>query len=277
MNKKILYGICEWVFPVQGPYFIKMASQIGFDGVELELGTYEHNFPLSNKSVYESYLEEAEKWGISFSALAVNALCQYGMRHPKGSKPRGIAEYAIEKSVETAYAMGIDIIQLPSFDDGYINNQSEFESLIECIKYACRLAQDKGITITTENVLSVDENIKLIHEVNMPNVGVYFDTQNPYLRKGYYVPDMIRNLRELIVQVHVKDGRDGELSAALLGQGSTDYFRSVQALKETQYQGWIVLENFYDQRPMNNGDQDPFVLIQEDFKILKESIANYSK
>ena len=277
MNKKIMYGICEWAFPVQGPYFIKMSSQMGFDGVELDLGAYEHNFTLSNKRVYESYLEEAEKWGISFSALAVNALCQYGMRNPKGSKPRDIAEYAIEKSVETAYAMGIDIIQLPSFEDGYINTESEFESLVECIKYACNLAQDKGILITTENVLSVDENIRLIHEVDMPNVGVYFDTQNPYLRKGYYVPDMIKDLSEFIVQVHVKDGKDGELSAALLGQGATDYFNSIKALKENLYQGWIILENFYDQRPMNNGGLDPFALIEEDFRILKGSIGNYNK
>ena len=270
MGKGILFGICEWAFPVQGPYFIKMAAQMGFDGVELDLGTYEHNFPLSNRKIQQAYLEEAQKWGISFSALAVNTLCDYGMKNPEGSRKREIAVTAIEKAVQAAYEMDINLIQLPSFDDGYINTEKEYQSFRECIRYACQIAQDKGITVSTENVLSADENLKLIKEVDMPNLGIYLDTQNPVLRKGYYVPDMIRKFGKKILQVHVKDGASGELSAALLGRGATNYFESIQALKEIGYEGWLVLENFYDQQPMNHGEYDPFELLKEDLAILKE-------
>ena len=75
----------------------------------------------------------------------------------------------------------------------------------------------------TENILSSDENLKLVKAVGSDKLKIYFDTQNPYLNKGYYVPDMIRQLHPYIQEIHVKDGLDGELSGALLGEGDTDF------------------------------------------------------
>ena len=45
MGKKTKIGITEWSLPVDGPYGSKIAAEIGFEGVQLDVGSYERNFP----------------------------------------------------------------------------------------------------------------------------------------------------------------------------------------------------------------------------------------
>ena len=124
--------------------------------------------------------------------------------------------------------------------------------------------------------MSAEENLRLIEEVGYQNLKIYMDTQNPYLNKGYSAPEMIRKLGDKICEVHVKDGKEGELSAALLGQGVTGFYDSVEALCDIGYQGFIHLENYYDQAPMNCCDKDAIELLRKDITILKEAFAKYN-
>ena len=40
-------GIVEWAFPFPGPYGLKIASERGLQGMELDFGEYETGFSLS--------------------------------------------------------------------------------------------------------------------------------------------------------------------------------------------------------------------------------------
>lgn len=267
--KDVKFGICQWSFPLDGPYACRIASQLGLEGIELDLGDYERNFPLSSKVIQQAYREAGEEWGISYPSIAVNALCNYGMTNPLSTKKGEIARLALKKGVEAAQALQIPIVQLPSFFDGEIKNEEDFKEFVNCMKFICSYAMDRGVIIGTENVLAAEDVKRLIEEVGFPNLKVFFDLQNHYYFKGYKISEVLRELAPYICEVHAKDGKTGDLSGALLGQGDVDFFKSVKILKEIGYKGWIHLENYYDREPLNQGDREPFELLGEDIKILK--------
>ena len=55
MDKKVKLGIAEWALPVDGPYGCKIAAEIGFEGIQLDVGSYERNFPKTKKIVLQKH------------------------------------------------------------------------------------------------------------------------------------------------------------------------------------------------------------------------------
>ena len=64
MENKVRLGITEWSLPVDGPYGCNIAADVGFEGVQLDIGSYIRNFPKTKRCVQDAYLEAAEKFGI---------------------------------------------------------------------------------------------------------------------------------------------------------------------------------------------------------------------
>ncbi len=272
MSDNVKIGICEWALPGGGLYGAKIASELGLDGIELELGSYERDFPLSHKEMQDSYREAALRWGIEYPSIAVNDLCQHGMTNEKGSEKRAIATEGITRGIDTAYELNIPLVQLPSFEDGEIKNEKDFNNVADCLKYACKYAKDKGIVIGTENLLTVEENLKMIEMVGYDNLKVYFDSQNYFLFKDYNTQELLDRLVKHICEIHVKDG-NGHMSGSLLGKGNTGFYETIKILKKHNYSGWVQLENYYDQKPLSLEAKDPYKLLREDIKILKEALG----
>ena len=73
------YGICQWCMPGDGMYAPKLAALAGWDGVQLDLGTYERGMALTQKAIQEGLLEDAERYNISYPSLVVNAVTVHSM------------------------------------------------------------------------------------------------------------------------------------------------------------------------------------------------------
>jgi len=80
---------------------------------------------------------------------------------------------------------------------------------------------------------------------------------------------MIEKLFPYIVEVHVKDGKNKDLSGAIIGEGDSGFYKSIETLKRLNYSGWIILENYYDQEPLRLKNNNYFELITQDIEILK--------
>jgi len=245
----------------------------GIQSVQLDLGPYVTGFPLSVPEIQDVYLEEAEKNGIILQSVACSDLGLYGMVNPKGTVKGDIAMKCIRKGIEAAARMGVPIVMLTNFRDGLITDETGFINSVEKIKWACELAAEHGITIASENALSAEQNKRLIEMINSNNFGLCFDTQNPYLRFGYYVPDMICELKDHILFIHVKDGSNGNISSELLGDGDTSFAESVRAIKEIGYSGHILIENYYNKRPLSDKADNPFRLLEMDIERFREAFA----
>jgi sugar phosphate isomerase/epimerase len=275
MNNKVKLGITEWSLPVDGPYGCKLAAEVGFEGVQLDIGSYVRNFPKTKRCVQDAYLEAAGKFGIQYTAIACNELDFYNMVAKKGIPDRAIALKTINSAIDAAAAMGIPIVMVQSFNASAIETEQDFERALNVIRRVSDYALEKGeITLGLENLLSVENLLHVIDEVGNPNVKIYFDTQNYYLHEKADVAAMIEPLISHICEVHVKDGHESDIepSGALLGEGDSRFFDTIAELRKCGYSGWLISENFYDRGPIGKLNMDPVELMRKDYQVLK-SIA----
>jgi sugar phosphate isomerase/epimerase len=271
MKNKI--GICEWSLPLDGPYACKLVADLGFDGLQINIGDYERGFSMSRKLVQEAYLEMAEASGIVFPSMAARVTDYYTMFPSRDQEESGIVRSGIGKAIEACDTMGIPILLIPNFVKSEISGPQEFSDAVEVFKWACDKAGESNLIIAAENTLSTADTKRFLAEIDRPNLKVYFDTQNYYLNKGYNSPEMLDELMDSVCEIHVKDGKGKDLSGALLGEGDTDFYGSIEVIKNHGYGGWIVIENYYDQKPLSERDSDLAALIKKDLDILKKALG----
>lgn len=275
MNTQVKLGITEYSLPVDGPYGCKIAADVGFEGIHLDVGSYERNFPKTKPCVQDAYLEAAEKFGIQYMAIGCNELDNYNMVTQKGFAERAIAFKTITSAVDAAAAMKIPIVMIQSFKASALETDQDLERAINVIRRVSDYALEKGeITIGLENLLPVESLLRLIEAVGNPNVKVYFDTQNYYLDGKVNVAAMVEPLISHICAVHVKDGYEADVdpSGALLGEGDSRFFDTIAELRRCGYSGWLISENFYDRGPISKLNNDPKALMMKDYQTMK-SIA----
>ena len=101
------------------------------------------------------------------------------------------------------------------------------------------------MTIATENTLGSEANLRLLSAAGRPALRILLDTQNPFLW-GHPVAAMVDALwPHLVDQVHVKDGRDGAMGNAPLGEGESGFAMTALALAERGFAGAAISENDY--------------------------------
>jgi sugar phosphate isomerase/epimerase len=113
----------------------------------------------------------------------------------------------------------------------------------------------------------------LFRMVDRKNFGCYYDSQNYHLFRQYDQLEILEGLFPYMVnQLHVKDG-NGAMSGALLGTGDANFTGSMALLAKKGFEGYILLENYYDQLPLRLADENPYKLLESDIRILKETVA----
>jgi len=266
-------GICEWSLPVDGPWTCKIAAELGFDGIQLNVGSYERGFSMSRPVVQNAYLEAAEESGIEFCSMAARVSDYYSMVSEPGSEEHEIVRSGIRAAIEACGAMKIPRLLIPNFVKSAITTERHFEIVADVLRWACDLAADAGVTIAAENTLSPSEFRRLLDAVDRSNIGLYFDFQNYFLHNDDHTPKLLEEMYDWVLETHVKDGRNKDLSGALLGEGDASFLESARVLNDRGYDGWIVTENYYDMQPLCGPDGDPMDLMRRDVKTLREVFA----
>lgn len=271
----VKYGALDFALPGQMVGNIRLAHEIGLDGLEIGFLRYqERGFMLGQKWFRDYYMEEADKYNITFPSMAVCEFDFCGLKHPttteKGKRVREIIDLAID----TAAYMKMEMVMMPSFCDGYIETEQDLIVTAEALAYACREAAKHNITIATENLLTIEKNLELFEKVGQPNFGCLYDSQNYRVWKNWSQPKMLRELIDnniLYPEIHVKDGWNQEGSSAYLGEGDTDFQGTMEVLKSINYSGWLHLENFYDRKPLCDTLPSYIDVAKRDLEILKEA------
>lgn len=275
MSNQVKLGIKEWALPVEGPWGCKIATEVGFEGIQLDVGSYQQNFPKTKPCVQKAYLEAASKYGIQYTSIDCNELDHYNMVAPKGFPERAIAFKTIIAAIDAAAAMKIPNVMVQNFKASALETEQDIERAINVLRQVSDYALEKGdITIGLENLLSVENLLRVIDEIGNPNVKVYFDTQNYYLDAKVDVAAMVEPLLPYICEVHVKDGYEADIepSCALLGEGDSGFFATIAELRRCGYSGWLVSENFYTRGPIGRLSDNPMEQLIKDYQTMK-SIA----
>ncbi|MBR2258300.1 MAG: sugar phosphate isomerase/epimerase [Blautia sp.] len=248
-------GVTQWFFPGLTDSTLDQAKTAGFDAVQLELGGWEDLFPLSSEENRQRYLEASRENGLALLPLTINDLCRHPFVNGLETHDGVIAIRALETGIEAAAKMHLEGITVPNFGDNRILEASHYHNTVLALRHACQYAKPMGLTVYTENVLSVDEMSQLFTDCSCDNLLLLFDSQN-YQHFGLpYAMDVLRRHYDRTgTHVHVKCGTS-ECSAPL-GEGEGPFHEVMHFLREMNYTGTIVTENNYNDAPLFSRNYD---------------------
>ena len=248
-QRKSLFGICQWSIPYMEPNVTtRTLVELGLDGIELNAGNWNGTqLSLADNGLQQQWLEACDKHSIQIPALGVDILGIEGMSKPNKKE---IVKAILANGVEIAQTMKIPVLKLPSFFDGAIKTDRDLETTVARLREVCDLAEAQSIIVGTENALTVESCLKLITLTDRENLKVFFDTQNPWAMEGINVSEILKGeYAHLCNAVHVKDGLGDNLSSALLGEGDSEFEKTMSVFVENKYAGWFILENDYRNIP----------------------------
>ncbi len=265
--KNIKLGACDWALPGSGLYAAQIAASVGLDALSLKIGLYENDYPITHPEMQKIYLSEQQKYGIEYCAIALNDFDNIPMHAREGTKEHDIVWDLLERAVETAHALDVQIIQVPGFAASEVKTEEDMEHSAKAFRWLCDKAGDYGLSVAGENLMTPTEFTKLYEMVDRKNFYLYFDSQNYNVFRGYDERKILEGLYpKMCNQLHVKDGT--EMSGGLLGSGPSGFHETIRWLMAHNYTGYILLENYYDQLPLRTQAENPYDLLREDIRIL---------
>lgn len=215
---------------------LEQARQGGLDGVEVGVGQPAVQLEIADPKVRQRYKDQMKQAGLGICSLMMGLLNEC----PLATDAR--APSWLGQSIDAAKDLGARVILVAFFGNGDLLDQdgkmkeAEVDTVVQRLKAAAPLAQDAGVVMAIENYLNAKQNIEILDRINHPSVQMYYDCYNTGATKGYDVPAELRLLGKRVVQVHFKNGSD------YLDSGKVKFEPIAVALKEINFNGWIVLE-----------------------------------
>ncbi len=232
-------GACDWTIGKQQDIAaFDVAQQIGLEGLQVSFSTPGSEFDLRDKKVREQYYQRVDETGIQLASLGMGILNKL----PLATTPEAIGW--VSDAIDVMAAMhteqpdkATNICLLAFFGSGDINGKPELmEAVIKKLKTIARKAEDNGVVLGIESLLSSDDHLKIIDGVGSQAIQVYYDSANS-LRMGYDIYAEVEQLgSERICQVHCKQ------DDALIGEGNVDFAKFRLSLEKAGYRDWLIIE-----------------------------------
>ena len=254
-NYKI--GIAQWCLKSQGSGAVREASKLGFNCIQLETYFPGEKYYIGHDYVIESYRLASMQTNVTLCALALNVIEKIGIVDTFDMDDNSRLSVIIRDSIQAASLLNIPLLYIPNFKESEIKNDNALSSVSQIFKSVCLLAQQYDITVATENTLNFRNTAKLITLVNETNFKVLIDIYNPLLW-GHSVCEIIRYNHPYIAdQLHIKDGINGIMGNARLGEGDSPPLYEI--FKEIHYpinQYTYIFENDYQTNAFSFVKQD---------------------
>lgn len=242
MNPKLGATTLSWIHPLwndeAGLYAIKKASDTGFDLIELLLP---HSMQIDTIAVKQ----QLKKYNLDAVCGLNLSIDTHIPTHPKE------ATVLIKKALDKAELIGATHLGgvlhsgIGAFS-GNVCSDSEKNIICEVWADVSDYAQRHGLTIGIEPVnryesyvCNTGENVlELLERVNAPNMYLHLDTFHMNIEEdNFYQP--IKKAGNSLKHIHMTESNRG-----MLGEGNVDWADLFRALKEINYNGNLVLENF---------------------------------
>ena len=221
---------------------IQTARKLGFDGIELIIGTAgaDNRMFLEDAGLLEQCVAEARKQELPVSGTVLNIL------HTEHLKNQEIARKRVIDGIAITRRLGGKVMLIPFFNQAAPQTAQEKEQLAGIIKELAPHAEKAGVVFGFENTLSAEDNARILDRVGSGAFKVFYDVGNT-TRAGYDVIKEIRWLgRERICQFHLKD-------EGYLGEGKIDFRKVFDAIGAIGFTGYA---NFETRSPSKNIEAD---------------------
>lgn len=259
------YGIMSACLPGDYPQVIEAAGEIGFDGVELDVGAdYESNmlWDAQGRADLKRLLSQQD---LALCSICLGTFWTYSFASPEAdTRARGLGFTA--DAIRWCAEFGAETILVPITPGAEGEGDEAVERWIEQLRQVAPEAEKHEVYLALENVgrgcgRTAEALLRLVDGVNSPYVRVYYDFANGLGLSGDPVGELHR-LSDHIVQIHAKD-RGGAM-----GQGKVDMPAVAEAIRVIGYDKWLVLETF---DAMEAGD--PVAATRENLDFARETFG----
>ena len=247
MNIKFGASLLSWITPVWSPeagkYAIEKTAGAGFDLIEILLpASMEFNADEVKKQLKNNNLE---------AVCSLNLPKEAHIAHyPKVAE--NLMKQAINKTseLETDFLGGVLHGGIGVFS-GNILTENEAEIITEVWSNVADYAKEKGVNIGIEPinryetyVCNTAENVlDLISNTGKDNLFLHLDTFHMNIEENnFYDPIILAGNK--LKHLHMTDSHRG-----MLGEGTVNWNELFEALKEINFEGNLVLENFSSSVP----------------------------
>jgi sugar phosphate isomerase/epimerase len=247
-NPRYRIAVCDWMMlKRQKLGAFQLASDIGADGIEVDMGSLGDRETFDNKlaepEVRQQFLAKARELKIQISSLAMSGF------YAQSFAERPTVPRMLQDCLDTLKALDVKTAFLPMGVRGDLTKNPELRpAIVARLKAIAPEAQSAGVVLGLETSLPASEEIKLLREIGSPAVRSYFNFANA-LQAGRDLLKELRTLgKEYICQIHCT-GQDG---VWLQDNKRLDLSAVKRALDEIGWSGWLVVERSRDARDSRN-------------------------
>ncbi|MDF1756362.1 MAG: sugar phosphate isomerase/epimerase [Verrucomicrobiales bacterium] len=237
--KDFQIGACDWsIGQQQNIAAFDVAKRIGLEGLQVSFSDPGKPFDLRDQKVREQYYRKIDETGIQMASLGMGILNQKPLAtHPDAINWVNDAIETIAKIAKEEPDKKPSVCLLAFFGKGDINGKPELmETVIQKLKTVSEKAEDNGVVLGIESLLSVDDHLKVIDGVGSKNIQVYYDSANSN-KMGYNIYEEVVKLgAERICEVHCKENKNW------IGEGVVDFAKFRDSLNTAGYKGWLIIE-----------------------------------
>ena len=162
-------GVTDWNLHLTGKVeAVALASQVGFDGVQVSLGRKPVNarLPLDDEAVQQQWVAD---------------------------------------SIPITKKLNARVILLPFFGKGALTTHEEMDYVGDALREIAPEAEKAGVILGLEDTISAEDNVRIMERAKSPAVLTYYDVGNS-TQGGFDVVKEIRWLgKDRICQFHLKD------------------------------------------------------------------------
>ena len=224
--------------------FISHAKDLGFDGIELHLGSPD-TVPI-----------EETKNALKETGMEANYAVTLTEDTNTISKDAGVRKKGVDffkKCVDVAYAIsgggcGIGGVNYAAWGyfTGTFRTEQEWEWAVTNFREVAKYANDKGITLNVEPVNRFEtfflniaaDGVQFCKDVDMPNAKVHLDCYH-MIREEKNMYKAIVDTGDYLGHFHACENERG-----VPGTGLVPWEDVYRALKDINYGGWINIESF---------------------------------
>ncbi len=247
-NQCYKIAVCDWmILKRQKPGAFKRTSEIGADGVEVDMGGLGDRVTFDNQLldpvIRKQFLDEAKKYHLEICSIAMSGF------YAQSFAERETVPVMIRDCINTMQLMHVKIAFLPLGVKGDLVRYPELRPvIIERFKSIAPMAEASEVVIGIETALDAAEEAKLLDEIASSSIRSYFNFANA-LQNGRDVCSELKILgKDRICQIHCTD-QDGVL---LQNNTRLDMPKVKQTLDDMGWSGWLVIERSRDAK--NPGD-----------------------
>lgn len=214
-----------------------MASKIGADGVEVDMGPLRDRPTFDNKlkdpQISRQFLDEAAKYNLRICSIAMSGF------YAQSFAEKATVIEMVKDCIETMVALGVKVAFLPLGIRGDLVKYPHLRpAIVERLRTAGRLAEDAGVVIGLETSLDAAGEVELLEQIGSPAIKIYFNFANP-IQNGRDLCTELNILgKDRICQIHCTCN-DG---LWLQDDKRIDMMQVTKALDHMGWSGWLVME-----------------------------------